>query len=233
MNGNNYLVVGCKSWHRRIFDERIAALPGTWRYADSPESMEAVGLEAFRPRFIFFLHWSWKVPPRITDNFECVCFHMADVPYGRGGTPLQNLIARGHRDTKLTALRMVQEMDAGPVYAKRDLSLEGSAEEILIRQSLLAVEMIADLIVRQPVPVEQVGEPVVFARRKPSESAIASPESLSRLHDFIRMLDGEGYPPAFLDHGGFRYTFKRAALYEGRVAADVVITPIPPQKGAT
>lgn len=30
-----------------------------------------------------------------------------------GGAPLQNLIQRGHRDTMLTALRMVREMDAG------------------------------------------------------------------------------------------------------------------------
>ncbi len=27
-------------------------------------------------------------------KFECVCFHMTDVPYGRGGSPLQNLIIR-------------------------------------------------------------------------------------------------------------------------------------------
>lgn len=55
---------------------------------------------------------------------------MTDVPYGRGGSPLQNLILAGHADTQLTALKMVEEMDAGPVYAKRPLSLEGKAQDI-------------------------------------------------------------------------------------------------------
>jgi methionyl-tRNA formyltransferase len=151
---------------------------------------------------------------------------MADVPYGRGGSPLQNLVQRGHRDTKLTALRMVDEMDAGPVYAKEDLSLEGSAEEILIRQSRLSAVMMGRLIVDQPSPTPQTGEPLVFARRKPHESLVPAVDSLERLHDFLRMLDGEGYPRAFLVHEGFRYEFSRANLYDGRIVADVTVTRV-------
>jgi hypothetical protein len=55
---------------------------------------------------------------------------MSDVPYGRGGSPLQNLIVRGHRETKISELRMVADMDAGPVYRKEYLSLDGSARAI-------------------------------------------------------------------------------------------------------
>jgi methionyl-tRNA formyltransferase len=40
------------------------------------------------------------------------------------------------------------------------------------------------------------------------------------------MLDAEGYPKAYLEQAGFRYEFSRAALYDGRIVADVVITPI-------
>ena len=58
---------------------------------------------------------------------------MTDLPYGRGGSPLQNLIIRGHRDTQLTALKCEENVDEGPVYAKTPLSLSGSAEEILAR----------------------------------------------------------------------------------------------------
>lgn len=227
MASKNYLVVGCKPWNRRVFSERLAGLPGKWRYVDSPDALTPAELEAYQPRYVFFLHWSWKVPPQITDRFECVCFHMTDVPYGRGGSPLQNLIIRGHRETRLTALRMAESMDAGPVYAKADLSLEGNAEEILIRATYRSAEMIRSLVAEEPVPVEQTGEPEVFVRRKAAESEIPALDSFSGLHDFIRMLDADGYPPAFLDHKGFRYSFKRAALYDGRIAADVSITAIP------
>ena len=68
-----------------------------------------------------------------------------------------------------------------------------------------------------------------FKRRKPEESEIGNPASLQALHDWIRMLDADGYPRAFLNYGAFRFEFSRSALYDGRVVADVKITPI--QKG--
>ncbi len=222
-----YLVVGCKPWNRRIFAEHLAGLPGEWSYIGDRDQLTAEAVDRLAPRYVFFLHWSWKVPDALIARHECVCFHMTDVPYGRGGSPLQNLIARGHRETKLTALRMTAEFDAGPVYLKQPLSLEGGAEEILIRATRLAAAMVALLVRETPAPVPQRGAVVAFKRRKPAESAIAAPESLGALHDFIRMLDAEGYPPAFLEHAGFRFEFTRPALYDGRLVADVKITPVP------
>ena len=52
-------------------------------------------------------------------------FIWTDLPYGRGGTPLQNLILRGHQNTKLSAFKLVDEMDAGPIYLKADLFFRG------------------------------------------------------------------------------------------------------------
>ncbi len=227
-----YLVAGRMPWNRRVFDEDVKSLPGRWEFIARPEELSAALLAALRPRYVFFMHWSWKVPEDICRDYECVCFHMSDVPYGRGGSPLQNLVERGHRRTKLTALRMVDDMDAGPVYAKEDLSLEGSAEEILIRQSRLAAKMMARLVREEPTPIPQAGEPVIFARRKPRDSRIPPLGSLEQLHDFLRMLDGEGYPRAFIEHEGFRYEFSRAGLYDGRVVADVSVTPIPKEPPA-
>ena len=86
---------------------------GRWIYVERPRRLVSV-LAKNRPRYIFFPHWSWMVPRAVWEKHECVCFHMTDVPYGRGGSPLQNLILKGHTKTKITALRMVGELDAGP-----------------------------------------------------------------------------------------------------------------------
>lgn len=224
-----YLVAGCKSWNRRVFAESLSQLPGRWVFVASRDELTPERVNELQPRFIFFLHWSWKVPEQIVNDHECVCFHMTAVPYGRGGSPLQNLIVRGHRTTKLTALRMTAEFDAGPVYLQEPLSLEGNAEEILLRASRLSAEMIKTILIRQPAPRPQSGPVTVFKRRKPEESRIPATPSLDGLHDFIRMLDGEGYPPAFLEHGGYRYEFSRSTAYDGRIHADVRITPIDPR----
>jgi methionyl-tRNA formyltransferase len=219
-----YLVAGCKPWNRRAFEEVIRRFPGEWEFVGSPEELTREKVRKIKPRFIFFLHWSWKVPEEIVSRHECVCFHMADVPYGRGGSPLQNLILRGKKHTKLTALRMTADFDAGPVYAKEDLCLGGGAEEIYVRQTFLAAEMIRRIIRDEPEPTEQVGKGTVFRRRRPEESEIGKARSIETLCDFLRMLDAETYPRAFIRHRGFRYEFSRAVLYDGKIKADVAIT---------
>ena len=90
-----YLVLGCKAWNRRVFDQSLKNLPGQWHYIGAVDALSQKLVSALAPRYIFVLHWSWKVPDEIVAAFECVCFHMTDVPFGRGGSPLQNLIIRG------------------------------------------------------------------------------------------------------------------------------------------
>ena len=36
-----YLVLGCKTWDRRVYDETLASLPGKWRYVGSPDELSA------------------------------------------------------------------------------------------------------------------------------------------------------------------------------------------------
>jgi len=219
-----YLVLGCKPWNRRLFDESLRQLPGRWTFVDSAKTLTSDFVSELSPRYIFFLHWSWRVPEEIVKRFECVCFHMTDVPFGRGGSPLQNLIVRGLRKTKLTALRMTEEFDAGPVYLKKPLSLEGGAEEIYLRAGCLSAKMIQQIVREEMTPVPQQGKAVNFKRRTPAESEVKTSSSLEELHDFIRMLDAEGYPHAFFHHSGMRYELSRPALYDGRIVADVTIT---------
>ena len=104
------------------------------------------------PRYIFFPHWSYHISSDIYEEFECVIFHMTDLPFGRGGSPLQNLIVRGIENTKVTALKCVEVVDAGPTYLKTDLSLLGTAEEIYIRASKIVEDMILEILSKAPQP---------------------------------------------------------------------------------
>ena len=191
---------------------------------NDPEALTLGRLESLSPRYVFFPHWSRKIPADIYTRYECVVFHMTDVPFGRGGSPLQNLILSGATATKLTALKCVEEMDAGPVYLKRDLSLEGSATQIFARCVPLIEDMIAEMIQREPEPVPQVGEPTHFARRRPEQSDLSGLEDVGRVHDHIRMLDADGYPHAFLETEDLRLEFTDAALDGEAVSATVRIT---------
>lgn len=187
------------------------------------EELNQVNLQALAPAWIFFPHWSWIVPKNIHDNYECVIFHMTDLPYGRGGSPLQNLIVRGHKKTKLTALKCVAGLDAGPVYRKVGLGLEGTAEEILQRTAVLMEEIIIDIVENNPVPTPQVGEVVEFKRRHPEDGDITDLESLEPVYDYIRMLDAEGYPNAFMQTPFLKFDFTQARWNGDWLEAKVVI----------
>ena len=221
-----YIVAGERPWNLQHFNEIIRNYEGDWYFASNRDELSFRFIEKVSPKYIFFLHWSHLVPDEIVKNYECVCFHMTDVPYGRGGTPLQNLIVRGHTKTKISALRMTTELDAGPVYMKRFLSLEGNAEEIYIRAGRICVEMIGIIVERQIKPFPQSGEVVTFKRRVPSESEIVKPASIDNIYDMIRMLDAASYPKAFIKKDGFRYEFDRAGFYSNYVKATVKIYPI-------
>jgi methionyl-tRNA formyltransferase len=221
-----YVVVGSRPWNRKLFDDVISQYEGEWHFIESREALTPEKICAIVPRFLFFLHWSWKVPDEIVHGFECVCFHMTDVPFGRGGSPLQNLIVRGQQETKVAALRMTREIDAGPVYLREPLSLQGRAQDIYIRAGEVAAKMIARIIQAEIVPEAQTGEVVMFKRRKPEESNVAKIQSLSELYDHIRMLDAEEYPHAFLEAGQFRMEFVRAVRHPDRVVAEVSITQL-------
>ncbi len=186
-----------------------------------PKNLSADLLERIKPSYIFFPHWSWIIPPEIYEPFECVVFHVADLPYGRGGSPLQNLIIRGVKWTKVSALKVDGGLDTGPIYLKRDVFIGlGSAEEIFIEISnLIFQEMIPEILEKRPKPYPQKGEILEFQRRKPHESELTPEiaENLPRLYDFIRMLDGEGYPRAFLRLGRFKILFSEAHLRADRL----------------
>jgi methionyl-tRNA formyltransferase len=223
---NNYVVATVKEWNIDQFNNSLNKLPGCWHLITEEDSLNINILRELSPKYIFFPHWSWIVPKSILDEFECVCFHMTDVPYGRGGSPLQNLIIRGHKETKLTALKMVDELDAGPIYMQESMSLLGSAQEIFNRSSTLSFEMIQKIITIEPKTVEQIGDIVQFKRRTPAESEIPlNSATLEHLYNLVRMLDADTYPKAYLNYGDYRLEFSNATLKDSNaLKASITIT---------
>jgi len=119
---------------------------------------------------------------------------------------------------------VVKDLDAGPVYLKRNLSLYGNAEEIYLRAGDIIIEMIHEIIKSQLKPVEQIGTPVVFKRRTPAMSNMEELDDIEGIYDYIRMLDAEGYPKAFIENAKFRFEFSRASLKSDKsIIADVRI----------
>lgn len=209
------IIATIKSWnieHARELQKKYEGVHDIVIYT-AKEEFNTDSVRDFKPDYIFLPHWSYIMPKEITDNWECVVFHMTDLPYGRGGSPLQNLIVRGHKETKVSAIKVTEKLDGGPIYMKQVLSLEGSAQQIYMRCSdIIFQEMIPKFLAEKLTPMPQEGKPVVFKRRKPEESMITPDMELGMIYDYIRMLDAEGYPKAYMDFGNYRLEFDSAAL---------------------
>lgn len=212
------------SWHEALAEKLRTQGGVDVSVVRSREELDVEALRKWGPRYVFFPHWSYRIPREIFTEFECVVFHMTDLPFGRGGTPLQNLVIRGHETTVVSALRCVEELDAGPIYMKRPLSLAGTAREIYARASDVIGEMMLDLLRDQPQPVPQAGPVTHFQRRRPEDGNLASARSAKEIYDMIRMLDADGYPAAFLETSTHRVSFTDAELQGDNVVAKAVIT---------
>lgn len=226
----SYVIATSRPWNGTLANRLHERTGHTFHLITHKEELTLERLQKIEPRYVFFPHWSFIVPEEVFNAYECVIFHMTDLPYGRGGSPLQNLIQHGHKETKISALRCVQDMDAGPIYLKRPLCLEGAASEIFLRAAGIIEEMIEEVVCKEPTPIPQEGDPVFFQRRKPEESDLsqAPVNNLNDFFDFIRMLDAEGYPRAFLDVHDHRIELSRVQMEQDRLIGTFVIKSIKP-----
>ena len=222
---NKYIIATIKSWniertHKFIDDNPELEI----KLITSKDELTYCKIAEFNPKSIFFPHWSWIIPDDIYNNFECVVFHMTDLPFGRGGSPLQNLIARGIYKTKISALRVVKRLDAGPIYIKRELDLQGSATEIFkLFSKIVFGDMIPTIIRDNPTTTPQKGKAITFVRRTPEESNIAHLGNITSVYDYIRMLDAEGYPRAFIETPKLKIEFSGAKLKDDHVLVQAKI----------
>ena len=218
----NYIVASSKDW----FKEH----PKSEEYEElnfieisNKEDLKLEYLEKINPRYIFFPHWNWKVSSEIYERFECVVFHTAPLPYGRGGSPIQNLILKGLKNSPVCALKITDILDGGPIYDSIEVSLDGTISEIFSRVATCVEKLIVLICQDNPHPIEQNGEVVAFKRLSNSDNELLGNHSFKELYDRIRMVDGLDYPRAFINYGNHKIEFSEACLDGNHLLAKVKI----------
>ncbi len=210
---DRYIIATIKDWNINQYIKSKYQTKKNFFLISDPKKLTFKYINSIKPKYIFFPHWSKKINTKIINNYECVGFHSTDLPYGRGGSPIQNLINKNHKITKITAFKMTKVLDGGPIYLKKSLKLKGSAEQIYKQASIKIFKMINLIIKENIIPINQKGKIVNFKRRKPNQSKLSREiKSLKKFYNHIRMLDAKTYPPAFINYGKFRIEFKKANI---------------------
>lgn len=222
----NVLIVTSKKWNFKNFKLLAQKCP-KFNFILMKDELDEVKTHALKPQWIFFPHYSHYIPQEIYTKYKCVVFHEANLPFGRGGSPLQNHIIRGIYHIHINAIAVDKELDSGDIYMKRkfDISL-GSAKKLYKKASFIVFsEMIPYIIKHNPKPIAQKGEVVAFKRRTPAQSELNTLENMNlrRAYDFIRMLDAPSYPKAFVDFGDFALKLCKAKLKKSSIKGRFII----------
>ncbi len=190
----------------------------------SKEQLNLKDLRKFDPDMIFFPHWNWIIPEEIFDSYTCIAFHTSNLPFGRGGSPIQNLIIRKIKQTYVCAIKVQKILDSGPIYTKKNINLDGSLWQIFEHLNKLINLMMLELIKDLPDPEPQKGTPVVFRRLSKHDNKIKKNNSLDDVYDRIRMVDEASYPNAFLKYGNLLVEFKNVSFSKDKVQCTAIIT---------
>ena len=178
-------------------------------------------------KYIFFPHWSYRIPKLIYQNFECIVFHTGNLPNHRGGSPIQNLILKGYKKSYVNAIKVEKNIDSGPIYIKKKINLDGNLEKIFFEISKKIILMIKQITSKKIKPKKQSGKIGHLKRLNENQSLIGKEiKSISKFYDKIRMLDSEEYPTAYLIYNDFNLFFKNAKKTNNKIITTCIIKKI-------
>lgn len=163
------------------------------------------------PEAIFVIDFGQKVldPFLNSPPFGCINIHPSLLPRYRGAAPLQRALMNGEEETGVSAFRLVEKMDAGPIIAATALpiSLEDNYGTLLEKSAQKGGFLLTEVLklIRQgSMPSQdQVSSLATFAPKiAKDETRINWSRSARQVHDLIRALNPA--PGAFTLVGGRR-----------------------------
>jgi methionyl-tRNA formyltransferase len=90
------------------------------------------------------------VPQSVIDIFPhgIINIHPSDLPRHRGPIPIESVILNGETRTAVSIMRLVKDMDAGPVYGRAEVELVGTESKQELADHLLDIggAMVVELL---------------------------------------------------------------------------------------
>jgi len=219
-----YILASCNDYVSNILYNKLNT-NDEWKFITTKEMLpESLNDDVKK---IFFFHWSYIVPKTIYEKYECINFHTSNLPQGKGGSPLQNQIVDKIFISNVNALRMSNDgLDAGPIYCRKQISLQGNMFDIWMIIGKVVYELILEIIERDIQPIAQHIEDNIQVYKRRKDNKIPFEKDLESIYDFIRMLDHDIYPPPFIELGNCVLKFSRAKFNGSKIIVDVSIEEI-------
>lgn len=165
------------------------------------------------------------VSQQVLDMFpmDIINIHPSLLPQLRGSTPIESTILQGDTKTGVSLMQLVAEMDAGPVYAQRELKLSGTETKQELVDKLgeigadLLIEALPAIIDGKLQPSPQSGEPTFTKRIAKTDGQLDPAKFAIQLEREVRAY--AGWPKSYLDMNDLRIVIHRASVSDQKTPA--------------
>jgi len=160
--------------------------------------------------FLFLVSCSEIIKEQILKKFKhALVLHASDLPEGKGWSPHVWNILEGKNTLTISLLNAASKVDAGDIWIKTQVTLEGHElfDEINHKLFIAELELMSKAInsVNEIIPKAQViTQGNYYAKRTPEDSRLDPNKTLLQQFNLLRIADEERYP-AFFEHLGCKY----------------------------
>lgn len=214
------LCVGYREWALNIY-KKVAEnyKGGDIRLIESFDDYRDSYVREYSPDFILFYGWSWPVSENIVRDYRCIMLHPSKLPKFRGGSPIQNQIIRGVKDSAITLFIMNESMDSGNIVFQEQMSLDGTIDDIFNRMQDLGYKGTMQFLSHPIDGIEQIEEEATYCRRRTEDQSEITPKELKErsseyIYNKIRMLQ-DPYPNAYIRTSDNKKILIKSAKIEG------------------
>ena len=131
------------------------------------------------------------VPEPVLDERLWLNVHPSLLPLWRGAAPVERALMAGDAETGVTIIRLVQELDAGPIAAQRafDIEPEDDAGAVYAKAAGIAVELLGDVLADHARAFRAQSGAVTYAEKITAEDRrLDLDRSAGELVDHVRAL---------------------------------------------
>ena len=129
------------------------------------------------------------IPESLLERADWLNVHPSLLPRWRGAAPVERAIMAGDEESGVSVIRLVEELDAGPIGAWHDLSIGGdtTAGNVFAEAARLAPDLIEEALANDSFSPQQ-GEPTYAEKIGPADRELDWSRPAKELHDRIRAL---------------------------------------------
>lgn len=218
---------------QRLDEPPVKKLSATHRIpVFQPERLKDVSflarLSDFNPELGVVAAYGRIIPDAVIEipRLGLINVHASLLPRYRGAAPIQRAVMAGERETGVTIMRIVRELDAGPVFAAaaRPIGPDETGDDVERGLALIGADLLIDtvdaLASGRAREVPQDSSHATYATRlSKTDGLIDWRQPAQTIHDLVRAL--HRWPRAFTDLDGIRYVLLRTAVSTERPTPSV------------